>query len=168
MNAHLTHEELTDTLMGASSLTVNAHLLECTACAHELERLKSSISSFRDAAHAWSEDNLVATKNDWERALNPTRWQAAKWILVAAALILFVAGSLTYLHEQRIAVLAKSAQVSASAANSALSQSQLSQSQIDQDNQLLSLVSGELAESVPGPMQPLLVSESAASGATNK
>ena len=29
MSAHLTHEELTDTLLGISSLTVNAHLLNC-------------------------------------------------------------------------------------------------------------------------------------------
>ncbi len=31
MSAHLTHEELTDNLLGVSSLTVNAHLLNCLA-----------------------------------------------------------------------------------------------------------------------------------------
>lgn len=160
MNAHLTHEELTDKLMGASSLTVNAHLLECPACAGELDRLKGSISSFRDAAHAWSEDNLVATKSDRSGAQTPARWPVANWILVAAALILFAAGSTVYFYQQRIAGLAASAKVSTPAVNPGLSQAQL-----DQDNQLLSQVSVELGESVPSPMQPLLVSESATSGA---
>jgi hypothetical protein len=45
----------------------------------------------------------------------------------------------------------------------------LSQAQLDQDNQLLSQVSGELSEAVPAPMQPLLVSESSGSNSvTNK
>jgi anti-sigma factor RsiW len=160
MNAHLTHEELTDKLLGASSLTVNAHLLECPACASELEKVKGSISTFRDAAHAWSDDNLVAVERNRARTERPSRWPAANWILVAAALLLFVAGSAVYLHVQRMAGIATAATISTPAANSGLSQSQL-----DQDNQLLSQVSGELAESVPAPMQPLLVSDSTTSNA---
>jgi hypothetical protein len=159
MNAHLTHEELTDKLLGASSLTVNAHLLECPGCTNELERLKGSLSSFRDAAHAWSESNLSTVERNWERTERPTRWQAANWILVAAALLSFVAGSAVYLHVQRMAGISTSAKVSAPAVNAGLSKSQL-----DQDNELLSQVSGELAESVPAPMQPLLVSDSTTSG----
>jgi len=159
MNAHLTHEELTDKLLGASSLTVNAHLLQCSTCTHELERLKGSISSFRDATRAWGEENAVTVERSWAQAQNPTRWPAANWILVAAAMILCATGSTVYLHQQRMAGLAASAKVSAHAVTSGVSQSQL-----DQDNQLLSQVSGELAESVPAPMQPLLVSESTTSG----
>jgi len=46
---------------------------------------------------------------------------------------------------------------------------QQAQAQLDQDNQLLSQVSGELSEAVPAPMQPLLVSESSGSNSvTNK
>jgi hypothetical protein len=160
MNAHLTHEELTDKLLGASSLTVNAHLLECPGCANELERLKGSLSSFRDAAHAWSESSLATVERNWERTERPTSWPAANWILVAAALLLLVAGSTAYLHVQRMAGVATSAQVSTPVVNPGLTQAQL-----DQDNQLLSQVSGELAESVPAPMQPLLVSDSTTSGA---
>ena len=160
MNAHLTHEEMTDKLLGSSSLTVNAHLLECPACAHELERLKGSISSFREGAHAWGEDNLVAVERNWAHTERPTRWPAANWILVAAALLLFVAGSSVYLHVQRMAGISTSAKVTTPVVNPGLSKSQL-----DQDNELLSQVSGELAESVPAPMQPLLVSDSTTSGA---
>jgi hypothetical protein len=56
MNAHLTPEELTEQLLGSSSLTVNAHLLDCPTCASELDRLQSSISNFRDSAHNWSDE----------------------------------------------------------------------------------------------------------------
>jgi hypothetical protein len=160
MNAHLTHEEMTDKLLGASSLTVNAHLLECPACAGELERLKGSISTFRDATHAWGEDNVVAVERNWARSERSTKWLGSNWILVAAALLLFVAGSAVYLHLQRMAGVAMSAKVSMPLASPGLSKSQL-----DQDNELLSQVSGELAESVPSPMQPLLVSDSTTSGA---
>jgi hypothetical protein len=155
MNAHLTHEELTDKLLGA----VNAHLLECSACASELERLKGSIATFRDAAHAWSEDNLVAVERGWASTETSTKWLSAHWILVAAALLLFVAGSAVYLHVQRMAGIETSAKVSVPVGSPGLSKSQL-----DQDNELLSQVSGELAESVPAPMQPLLVSDSTNSG----
>jgi predicted anti-sigma-YlaC factor YlaD len=158
MNSHLTHEELIDKLLGASSLTVNTHLLECSACAHELERLKGSIASFRDAAQAWGEDNAVTVERNRARTPSPARWAAASWVLVAAALILFAGGSAVYIYQQHLAGLATSAKVSATAGNPALSPSQL-----DQDNQLLSQVSGELSESVPAAMQPLLVSESTSS-----
>ena len=163
MTAHLTHEELTEQLLGTSSLTVNAHLLSCPACTNELDRLKSSISSFRGAAQAWSEDHRVVEKK-WSRAQSVARWPGAGWVMVAAALILFVAGSAVYRRQERIAGQAQVARVKAPVATSRVSQSQL-----DQDNQLLSEVNLELGESVPSPMQPLLVSESGTSGAvTNK
>jgi predicted anti-sigma-YlaC factor YlaD len=163
--AHLTKEELTDNLLGVPSLTVNAHLLSCPACAHELEQMKGSIASFRGAAHAWTEDALSAAESKTAGAytLRTASWPS-RWILVAAAMILFGVGSITYLRQQQIASQAHPAQVATSMASAGLSQAQL-----DQDNQLLSQVSGELSEAVPAPMQPLLVSESSGSTAvTNK
>ena len=86
MSAHLTEEELTDTLLGISSLTVNAHLLGCPACADELESVKRAIAGFRDAAHNWSEHALVSAESNAAR----TRARGEQsgptgWILVAAA-----------------------------------------------------------------------------------
>ena len=69
LTSHLTKEELTDNLMGVSSLTVNAHLLECPACADELDRVKSSLAGFRDAAHSWSEHALVTVREAAQLAL---------------------------------------------------------------------------------------------------
>ena len=91
------------------------------------------------------------------------RWPA-RWILASAVLLLLVAGSLAYLHQERTTSQARSVEVSTPMVNAGLSQAQL-----DQDNELLSQVSGELSEAVPAPMQPLLVSESSGSNAvTNK
>jgi anti-sigma factor RsiW len=165
MNAHLTPEELTEQLLGSSSLTVNAHLLDCPTCASELDRLQSSISNFRDSAHNWSDDNLATAGSASLRLRSQsTRRPSASWILVTAAMVLLVAGSAAYLRQGRIPDQAHLVQVA-----TPLTKAQVSQSQLDQDNQLLSEVSGELAESVPAPMEPLLVSESGTSGAvTNK
>ncbi len=86
--AHLTKEELTDKLLGVPSLTVNAHLLSCPACANELEQVKSSIADFRSAAHAWSEDAVVAARAEHRVHASPAGSGPARWIMVAAAVIL--------------------------------------------------------------------------------
>jgi hypothetical protein len=166
MSAHLTKEELTEKLLGISSLTVNAHLLGCPACADELESVKRTIAGFRDAAHAWSEDALVAAEVSASHArTGGGRSRRTGWILLAAAaMILLVAGSLVYLRQEPPV-----SQVHPVVLSTPTSGAGLSQAQLDRDNQLLSQVSGELSEAVPAPMQPLLVSESVGSGAaTNK
>ncbi len=162
LTSHLTQEELTDNLMGVSSLTVNAHLLSCPACADELDRMKSSITGFRGAAHAWGENALIAAENRTSRArVAENRPRRARWMVAMAAMILFLAGSAAYLRHQP-AVSQKPATVVATSAD----ESRLSQAQLDQDNQLLSQVNGELSEAVPAPMQPLVVSESGQSNSS--
>lgn len=157
MSAHLTHEELTDNLLGVSSLTVNAHLLSCPACANELDQLKSSLAAFRGAAHAWSEKALAADRTVSVVHTFPRRsWAAVNWALVAVAMILFAAGFAFYVHDDRNQTT--SAKIAAS-----VSASEASQAQIERDNELLSQVNSELAEPVPAPMQPLRLLESAAS-----
>lgn len=162
MSAHLTKEELTDNLLGISSLTVNAHLLSCPACADELETVKRSVAGFRDAAHAWSEDALVAAESRVSHARTGGEGsRRTGWILAAAAMILFIAGSIAYLHQEPPVSQAHPDVLATPTSNTGLSQAQL-----DQDNQLLSQVSVELSEAVPAPMQPLLVSEPSGSSAT--
>jgi anti-sigma factor RsiW len=155
MSAHLTHEELTDTLSGISSLTVNAHLLNCPECASEMDQLKNSIAGFRQAAHAWSESaptvgrvsSVVPRKRSW----------AATWALVAT-MILFAAGVIFYLRDYEARKQAESAQVAMPAAPL-----EGSAAQIAKDNELMSQVYSEISEGVPAPMQPLQISQSAAS-----
>lgn len=162
LTSHLTKEELTDNLMGVSSLTVNAHLLDCPACADELEQVKRTFAGFRNAAHNWSEDALVSAESGAARHwAHSERSRPTMWILAAAAMILFIAGSVVYLHQEPTVGQRHPVEVSTPTTGVGLSQAQL-----DQDNQLLSQVSVELSEAVPAPMQPLLVSEASGSSAT--
>jgi anti-sigma factor RsiW len=162
MSAHLTHEELTDHLLGDSSLTVNAHLLNCPACANERDRLKNSIAEFRGAAHAWSESARAAGHPVSVVGAFPKRSWAANWVLAAAAVILFAAGFISYLHHHQLGNQAQSAQVGVPAASI-----EASAAQIEKDNELMSQVNSEIAEAVPAPMQPLQLSQSAQSNASS-
>lgn len=45
MSAHLTHEELTDNLLGVWSLTVNAHLLNLRYAACALRDIRTTLGS---------------------------------------------------------------------------------------------------------------------------
>jgi anti-sigma factor RsiW len=155
MSAHLTHEELTDTLLGVSSLTVNAHLLNCPACANEVEQLKTSIAGFRQAAHAWSESAPAAGRVS--PVVPPNRSWAATWVLVAA-MILFAAVSIFYLRDYEAQRQAESAKVATPAAPL-----EGSAAQIAKDNELMSQVYSEISEGVPAPMQPLQISQPATS-----
>jgi len=55
MNEHLTHQELTDHLLGTRSATVEAHLSTCSACSKELYQFRESLGTFRSAVRNWSE-----------------------------------------------------------------------------------------------------------------
>jgi hypothetical protein len=157
MSAHLTNEELTDSLLGVSSLSVNAHLLNCPACAGERDRLKNSIAVFGGAAHAWSGDAMAADRTvSMVRALPKRSW-AASWALAAAAFVLFAVGFVTYSRDHRGRDRNQSAQTAAPA-----SVIEASAAQIEKDNELMSQVNSEIAEAVPAPMQPLQLSQSAA------
>ena len=155
MSAHLTHEELTDTLLGISSRTVNAHLLNCPACARELDQLKNSIAGFRQAAHSWSESTPTVSRVS--SVVPPQRSWTATWVVVAT-MILFAAGFILYLRDYQARKQAESVQVAMPAAPL-----EGSAAQIAKDNELMSQVYSEISEGVPAPMQPLQISQSAAS-----
>lgn len=167
MSAHLTHEELTDNLLGVSSLTINAHLLSCSGCVSELEKMKSSISAFRGAAHAWSENALAADRGVSVVPKLPQRSWTANWVLVAASLMLLAALTF-YLRDYQARNQTSSVQPAATVTKIDAVQSQI-ESQLEKDNELLSQVDSELAEAVPAPMQPLgLLESSTSSTATTK
>ena len=162
MSAHLTHEELTDNLLGVSSLTVNAHLLSCPACANELDQMKNSIAEFRGAAHAWSESALAADHTvPVVRTLPKRSWTTANWVLAVAAMMLFAAGFTFYLRDRQTGNPAHTVQIA-----TPVTAIEASQAQIEKDNELLSQVNSEIAEAIPAPMQPLQVYQSVASNAS--
>jgi predicted anti-sigma-YlaC factor YlaD len=148
MSAHLTHEELTDRLLSEPSMTVDAHLQDCEACRKEFDQLRSSLGLFRDAAHGWSEN--AAPFSQRVVAVAPRRkavW-TAEWAVAAALLLVVVILPIVYWQDRGHKV--KNA--------STTSPAETFQAQVDKDNEMLSAVNSEIAESVPTPMQPLRVS----------
>jgi hypothetical protein len=165
MSAHLTHAELTDNLLGVSSMTVNAHLLSCPACTRELGGMKTSITAFRDAAHAWNEDALATSRSASIRHTLPKKSWAVNWVLATAAVLLFAAGFVFYQRSQSGTSsgpgnMAQSSKINVPATGME------NASQIAQDNELMSQVNSEIAEAVPAPMQPLQLSESVTSNSS--
>lgn len=175
MSAHLTNEELTDNLLGVSSLTVNAHLMNCPTCTGELERMKCSISEFRGVAQAWSESpQRTAKAFSAAHAAPRSSWGVGSWMLIAAAMVMFAAGLTFYMHNHQnpdqAAVVRVATPVRAvESPPSQIEKEQMQKDQFEKDNELLSQVESEIAEAVPAPMQPLRLMEStAATSSTGK
>lgn len=148
MSAHLTHEELTNRLLSEPSMTVDAHLLDCEACRTEFDQLKSSVGIFREAAHAWSENAAVLSQRVVAIAPRRKAVRTAEWAVAAALLLVMVILPMVYWQDRGHKVLT----------GSTSSTPETFQAQVDKDNELLSAVNSEIAESVPAPMQPLRVS----------
>jgi hypothetical protein len=172
MSAHLTNEELTDNLLGVSSLTVNAHLMNCPTCTGELERMKRSIADFRGAVQAWSESpQQTANTFSAAHAAPKSSWGVGSWMLIAAAMVMFAAGLTFYMHnhqnpDQAAVVRVATPVNTVQSPQSQVEKDQMQKDQLEKDNELLSQVESEIAEAVPAPMQPLRLMESTAAGAS--
>ncbi|HEY1678822.1 MAG TPA: hypothetical protein VGG04_13995 [Candidatus Sulfotelmatobacter sp.] len=154
MSAHITHEEMTELLMGNRTSTLDSHLQACAECREELDRVKSSIGSFRTASHAWSESVAGETAETQPVISLPrARSYASWWRLAAVAAVLLIVFAAAYRMERKPAI-DSTAKVTTPGAVIV----QSSQDQIAQDNELLAQVNSEIAESVPSPMQPLQIS----------
>ncbi len=149
MSAHLTHEELTERLLGASSMTVEAHLLDCAQCREESEQIASSIGQFRRAAHEWSD----AASQQVVPATGAVRhqWRFGVALATAAACLIVVFVWMLNVHNQQV-------RSNAASANPTHQTTAAPQTQLERDNELLSQINREISEGVPSPMQPLRVS----------
>ena len=147
MTAHLTNEELTNSLLDERSMTVDAHLLDCGICRAELNRLRTSVAVFRTAAQSWSE-NAVG-KNAVTVAPRRDKAWGAEWVVAAGFLLVLVVMPILYWQDHRSHTQTGSTHALAT---------EVFQVQVNQDNELLSAVNREIAEGVPAPMQPLQVS----------
>lgn len=150
MNAHITHEEMTELLMGARTSTLESHLQACSGCREEFARMKGSLESFRVASHAWSDRAAEAGGTQQVMAF-PRKSFYAWWRLAAVAAVLALVFAAAY-RMQRAPSTDDHVQVKP--APSTVS----TQDQISQDNELLAQVESEISENVPTPMQPLQIS----------
>jgi len=153
MTAHITHQEMTELLMGTRTSTLDCHLQACAECRKELERVKASLALFRTASHVWSESAASeAPQMQRAMALPRTRAYASWWTFAAVAAVLLIVFAAVYRIE-RNPTPSNTAQVTP-----ATSIVRSAQDQIAQDNELLAQVNSEISESVPTPMQPLQIS----------
>ena len=148
MSAHITHEEMTELLVGARTSTLDCHLQACAECREEFARVKSSLESFRVASHAWSTSKTGETR----QAIAFSRKPSYAWgRLAAVAAVLLTVFAAAYRIEKSPSI-----------------ENTVRQDQIAQDNELLAQVDSEISESVPTPMQPLQISaESSESSSQN-
>jgi hypothetical protein len=154
MTAHLTHEELTDRLLGAQSATVDVHLLDCAACSKELDQLRNSIGLFRGAVRGWSEVEHSRREEAHSRILPAPR--SFDWLLVGAVTMILSMFAILYIVDRADT----KQQVQFTPPTSVNPIEKDSEAQIKQDNELLSQINQELSEGLPAPMQPLEVSVS--------
>lgn len=158
MSAHLTHQELTDRLLGASSKTVEAHLLDCAQCREEGERIANSIGQFRRAAHQWSEtasQRIVPATGAVRR-----QWRFGAALVAAAACLIVAFAWMLNLHNPQV-------RSPAAGENPTYRASRASKAELDRDNELLSQINREILEGVPSPMQPLRVSLTSEAASSN-
>jgi hypothetical protein len=154
MNQHLTHQELTDHLLGTRSATVEAHLASCSACSKELYQFRESLGTFRTAVHNWSE-----AERPVQRHVFPVP-RSFDWLLVGAMALVLLTFSLVFWGDRSD----NSAQNPPPPIPQQGTVDNNSLAQIQQDNELLSNINQELSEGLPAPMQPLQVADSGTTG----
>lgn len=142
---HLTSEEMDALLMNAETRERPQHLRVCGACSEEFESLRATMSELRTAVIASAEKHR-------RMAVMPApvhRTPRAMWSLVAAAVLLCVAGPVVLHHKP---------------AHVAVVQMPKPQTQVAvSDEQLMSDIQQDLSSSVPQAMLPLTAKDASAS-----
>ena len=138
MSKHLSEDQITEWLLGASDDFVSRHLEMCDACSAEAERLRNTISCFRDSIHATAQRDHIFWTNQQlamgQRA-SARGWYSLRWAWVAAmAMVLIAALFLTRAPNPP--------------QNTATE---------DADNALLQEVQGDLAREVPKALAPAVL-----------
>jgi anti-sigma factor RsiW len=146
MNDHLTSQQITEYVAGASGPAMEEHVHSCIACRAEAERLSETLALFRDSARRWSLEHESA------RPLIPVNLGAAnnrrvtlRYLGLTAAVAACLIAGLTLPHDKHDKA-GKPAPVRH--AVSAIT-----------DAELLVQVDRELSETVPPSMEPIALTE---------
>jgi hypothetical protein len=129
MNQHLSPDEIAAGMLGDRTAEYEQHLSECPHCREQATRLESTLAEFRTGVRQWSARQTPAILSSYR----PSRaWFPARWIMVAAMLLL-VAGSTYWQLARRRA-----------------------EDRARQDALLLEQVDSGISRAVPEPMEPLV------------
>jgi len=152
---HLTDEQLTDYLSGASLPALDDHLAACGVCRQEIASMRSSFQVFHHASMEWSEARQPAagSKPRLGRAL--PAWRPAA--VLAVACLAVVAVFLLF------GVLRRPVKISPfTGGNVAVpAASDSNTAELSQDNQLLAAIDKELDSADLSPRKMYGISESA-------
>ena len=145
---HLTSEEMDTLMMDAEARERSQHLRVCGACAEEFESLRAALGELRVAVIASAEKHRQV-------AVMPApahRTPRAMWSLVAAAVLLCVAGPIALHHKPAHVAVVQMPKP----------QTQVAVSEVS-DAQLMSDIQQDLSSSVPQAMLPLTTKDASAS-----
>lgn len=143
---HLTDEQFTDLLLGASPPAVRAHLESCPRCSAEAERVSGAIGAFAQQSRLWAERRAAA-----QPVLAPRRAPAFEWLYrpqawaAAVLAIAAAAGIGVSLHNDRLRAL-RQQQVAVAQPAPAVTPATLKA-----DNELLAAIDGELRADETAP-----------------
>jgi uncharacterized protein HemX len=148
---HLTDEQLTDYLSGASLPAIEEHLTACEVCRKEIASMRASFQVFHHASMEWSErmQNAAGVR----RASPSWNWAAA-WAVVCVAII---AAVLLFGVLRRPAETSSYARVNSKASTNS---SDSNTAELSQDNQLLAAIDKELDSADLSPHKMYGISES--------
>lgn len=96
MQAHLTEEQIFESLLEAKDASVLQHLAACPACSQELDCLRRAASALRDSARVgaerpegfWARQRNSAASRIFGRPVRPLAWAAAIAVAVLAATLI--------------------------------------------------------------------------------
>ena len=100
MQAHLTEEQIFESLLEPKDAAAQEHLAACAACSSELARLRQETSVLRDSARVqaekpeafWTRQRAAASVRSPQSSVRPLAWAATVAVALLAA---------TLLHEPR-------------------------------------------------------------------
>jgi hypothetical protein len=152
---HLTDEQLTDYLSGASLPAIDDHLAACGVCRQEIASMRSSFQVFHHASMEWSErmQNAAGSTPSVRRAAASWNW-AAVW---AVACVAVIAAVLLFGVLRRPAKTSPFAGVNSPASAGG---SDSDTAELSRDNQLLAAIDKELDSADLSPHKMYGISES--------
>jgi hypothetical protein len=89
MNNHVTPERISKMLAGYADAEGERHAAACAECAAELQRVRDSLTGFRDSVRHWSDrvGGMAPSPQRTAPRARPMRWALAMAVIVVVMLV---------------------------------------------------------------------------------
>jgi len=137
VTSHLSQDQMTEWVLGTTDQAILRHLETCPACTAEVQEFRNTLSSFREAVHATTEQQLRLRKDKILAAEPATArdWYPLHWGWVLAMVVVLITAIF----------LARAPNAPHNYAGD------------DADNALLQAVQGDLDREVPQALAPAVL-----------